>query len=171
VYEPIHLIYDFTWNILADHYIEAVKARAYNDGNRYSVEEQRGAWYTLHRALDMILKALAPIMPFFTDYLWRSIKGRSIHLERFPEPPKEWESWDDEPLEALMRIDSAIWKYKKERGMRLSDRLEAIVYVDNPKAKSIKQEIVDLHRVRAVEIGKPGDGAEEIAPGIWVKRV
>ena len=171
VYEPIHLIYDFTWNILADHYIEAVKARAYNDGNRYSVEEQRGAWYTLHRALDMILKALAPIMPFFTDYLWRSIKGRSIHLERFPEPPKEWESWDDEPLEALMRIDSAIWKYKKERGMRLSDRLEAIVYVDNPKAKSIEQEIVDLHRVRAVEIGKPGDGAEEIAPGIWVKRV
>jgi len=171
VYEPLHITYDFAWNVLADHYIEAVKARAYNSGGRYSAEEQKGAWYTLHRALEAVLKMLAPIMPFFTDYLWRSIRGRSIHLERFPEPAEEWEGWGDEALELLIRVDSAVWRYKKERGMRLSDPLEAVIYVDSPIARDIEAEITDLHRVRAVEVGRPPSGYGEAAPGIWISGV
>ncbi len=170
VYEPIHAIYDFTWNIYADHYIEAVKARAYNSEKIYSDEEQRGAWYTLHRALEAILKILAPIMPFSTDYIWRTLKGGSIHLERFPENYAEWKLWSQEPLNLMLKINSAVWKYKKERNMRLSEKLDAVLYIDNHAARDIEREIIDLHRISGVAIGKPVDGAEEIAQGIWIKR-
>jgi len=60
----------FTWNMFADHYIEAVKSRAYNRGGIFSTRLQRGAWYTLHLCLEMILKLLAPIVPFITEALW-----------------------------------------------------------------------------------------------------
>jgi valyl-tRNA synthetase len=167
VYEPLHMVYDFSWNVFADHYIESVKARAYNSGGLYSAEEQKGAWYTLHRALEAILKSLAPIMPFFTDYIWRRTRGRSIHLERFPEPPSEWREYSEEPLDLLIRVNSAVWKYKKERGLRLSDPLDATLYIENPRAAEIEKELIDIHRVRRISVGKPAGGVE-IAEGIWI---
>ncbi|GAY25149.1 valine--tRNA ligase [Desulfurococcaceae archaeon AG1] len=170
VYEPIHAIYDFAWNIFADHYIEAVKTRAYNNEKTYSEEEQRGAWYTLHRALEAILRILAPIMPFSTDYIWRTLKGRSIHLERFPEEHREWRNWSQEPLNLMIKVNSAVWKYKKERNMRFSEKLNATLYIDNQNARSIEREIKDLHRIPEIAIGKPGENAEEIAEGIWILR-
>jgi len=86
VYIPVSEIYQFTWNYFASHYLELTKTRAYNASGKYSVEEQKAAWYVLHYTLKAILRALAPIMPFVTDAIYRELYGRTVHKEVFPEP-------------------------------------------------------------------------------------
>ncbi|HDM05670.1 MAG TPA: valine--tRNA ligase, partial [Candidatus Aenigmarchaeota archaeon] len=81
-YAGVTKIRDFTWNLFASHYIEMSKPRAYGRG--FNKEEQMAAWYTLHTCLKTILKLLAPVTPFITDYIWRKLYSKkSIHLEKF----------------------------------------------------------------------------------------
>ncbi|MEM1662390.1 MAG: valine--tRNA ligase [Desulfurococcaceae archaeon] len=151
VYEPINTLYQFTWNVFASHYIELVKSRAYNEKNNYSVDEQRGAWYTIHYVLKRILLTLHPIMPFVTDHLYSKLYGVEIYREVFPEAEKEWLSIDTELLEVTMDINSEIWSYKKKNGLRLSDPIRQIVYLPSI-TKPVLDEIRDLHRIEKLEI-------------------
>ena len=73
---PAIAIREFTWNVFAAHYIEMVKARAY--GINFSDEQRDGAIFTLHKTLSTILKLLAPITPFITEYLWKDFVFRMI---------------------------------------------------------------------------------------------
>jgi len=66
---PAIAIREFTWNIFAAQYIEMAKARAYGIG--FSEAERDGAIYTLHKVLSTLLKLLAPITPYITDFLWQ----------------------------------------------------------------------------------------------------
>jgi len=66
---PATAIREFTWNVFAAQYIEMAKARAY--GIEFSDAERDGAIYTLHKVLSTLLKLLAPITPFITDFFGR----------------------------------------------------------------------------------------------------
>ncbi|WP_393970811.1 isoleucine--tRNA ligase [Oxyplasma meridianum] len=50
-------------------------------------QEKKAAYSTLVFSMDMILKMLAPIAPFYSDYMYRKIfnNGESIHLQCYPE--------------------------------------------------------------------------------------
>lgn len=168
VYVPINEIYQFTWNIFASHYIELVKHRAYNRDNKYSIEEQKASWYTLYRVLDVILRALAPIMPFVTDAIYRRLFGRTVHKEKFPEPEREWTSWSDELIDYVVKANSSIWSYKKKKGIKFKDPLNAVVYVPTNLAPVV-EELADLHKISRIQVYsdvKPK--GEEIGNGIIV---
>ncbi len=150
VYEPVNEIYQFTWNYFASNYLELVKTRAYNSGGRYGREEQEAAWYTLHTVLDNILRALAPIMPFITDALYRRLYGRCIHREAFPKPDSEWLEWSPELTDLVMEANSAIWSFKKKRNIKFKEPLEYRIYLPE-KLKPIKEELVDLHKLVDIE--------------------
>ena len=78
---PATAIREFTWNIFAAQYIEMAKARAY--GIEFSEAERDGAIYTLHKVLSTLLKLLAPITPYITDFLWQTLySDKSIHTEQ-----------------------------------------------------------------------------------------
>lgn len=150
VYEPVNEIYQFTWNYFASHYIELTKSRAYNRDGKYSELEQKAAWFTLHYTLKSILKALAPIMPFITDAIYRELYGRSIHLERFPEPDKERLKQSHDLVEKVVNVNSAIWSYKKRNNMKLSEPLRGKVYL--PKGlEEVAEELRDLHKLEEIE--------------------
>lgn len=150
VYEPVNEIYQFTWNYFASHYIELTKSRAYNRDGKYNELEQKAAWFTLHYTLKAILKALAPIMPFITDAIYRELYGRSIHLERFPEPDKERLKQPHDLVEKVVNVNSAIWSYKKKNNMKLSDPLKGKVYL--PKGlEEVAEELRDLHKFEEIE--------------------
>ena len=115
---PAIAIREFTWNVFAAHYIEMVKARAY--GIEFSDEERDGAIYTLHKTLSTILKLLAPITPFITDHLWKTLYSTdSIHKERQVEP--EGEYTENKLTDEISEFNSKVWNEKKAKGLSLKD--------------------------------------------------
>jgi valyl-tRNA synthetase len=146
-HSPVARLKNFLWETFASHYVELVKDRAYNESGECSEEEARSARWTLHRVLDAVLLALAPVTPFATAILFGRLRGRDVHAETFPTKrsllrPLVRLSEDAEgavnevPEEVLERIvpgpkgagfsiddvaavDSAVWKAKKEAGVAM----------------------------------------------------
>ena len=118
---PAIAIREFTWNIFAAHYIEMVKARAYGIG--FTDEERDGAIYILHKTLSTILKLLAPITPFITEYLWKTLySSDSIHKqlqvksESIPEQSKI--------TKEITEFNSKVWNEKKLKNLSLKDSIK-----------------------------------------------
>lgn len=169
VYDAINSIYQFVWNVFASHYIEAVKQRAYNKDGKYNVEEQKAAWYTLRIVVKTVLKLLAPIMPYITDYLWRLLYSKqSIHKERFPTPNPKWDTEYVNLTESFMKVNSVIWSYKKKHNISFAAELKATVYLPQ-KLKPIAGEIKELHRIAEISFGQPREEAEKIGDEIFLK--
>ncbi len=158
VYVPAHTLFEFAWHVFADHYVEAVKSRAYNRESLFSEDEQRGAWFTLHKVLKVITKLLAPIMPFVTDYIWRCMYGESVHDQKIEDKlGLELDRRAIKLLPLFMRFNSAIWTYKnKRKGISLAERLNAIVYV-REDLEPLAREIKIMHKISDLRIGRPDD--------------
>jgi valyl-tRNA synthetase len=76
----------FFWNLFTDSYIELVKRRSRGSG---TTTEQYSAVNALRMGLDIILRLLAPYLPFISEELWsrvtwREERARSIHLAGWP---------------------------------------------------------------------------------------
>jgi len=133
---PATAIREFTWNLFAAHYIEMVKGRAYGTG--FSNEERDGTIYTLHKVFSSILRLLAPITPFITDYLWQSLySDKTIHNERFVEPE------NNEDLtkftKEIVEFNSNVWNKKKETGLSLKDSIAfQVPAILEPFAKDLR---------------------------------
>lgn len=160
MYAPANAIRDFAWNVFADHYVEAAKSRAYNQNGEFDEKLQRGAWYTLHTCLGAVLKLLAPICPFATEALWRELYStESIHVQLFPQEKKELESELGGLLPQFMEFDTAIWKFKKERGIALSQEVRATIYAP-PRLRAFETDIKVMHKIKEFRFGEPPEGTE-----------
>ena len=140
---PAIAIREFTWNVFAAHYIEMAKARAY--GIKFSDAERDGAIYTLHKVLSTLLKLLAPITPYITDFLWQTLySDKSIHTEQ---QAKE-ESNEDltQHTQAISDFNSKVWNEKKEKGLSLKDSVK----IDIPKELEIfKKDLTAMHNIKS----------------------
>ncbi|MEM4601439.1 MAG: valine--tRNA ligase [Desulfurococcaceae archaeon] len=170
VYTPISELYQFTWNYFASHYLELVKTRAYNTTGKYGKLEQQGAWYTLHRVFKSMLVMLAPIMPFVTDAIYRALYEKSVHRERFPEPDARYPAEAADLAVSSQRANHALWKYKKERGMKLSDHISKKVFLPN-YLRPVAEEMSDLHGLQQVEFygENPPSNAVEVGGGVYIE--
>ncbi len=76
-------IYDFTWNVFCDWYIELCKTRFMQP----DTEENKTAQNVISYVLEGTLKLLHPFMPFITEEIWQSLPNdsESIMIARFPE--------------------------------------------------------------------------------------
>ena len=140
-YDVAISIRDFVWDLFAPHYVEMVKPRAYGRG--FSESEQKAAWFTLHTCLRVILKLLAPIIPFITDHLWLKIYDKtSIHKEFFPEA--EWGTEFNKLTKKITDFNSLVWNRKKEKGLSLRESIKIKIPEElNPFAK----DLVAMHRI------------------------
>ncbi len=70
-------LYSFTWNIFCDWYLELTKPLLADGGDAALAEETRSVagW-----ALDRMLVALHPVMPFITEELWHKLASRDHDL-------------------------------------------------------------------------------------------
>ena len=144
---PAKSLRNFTGEIFASHYVELVKGRAYNRNVVYSEQEQKAAWYTLHKVMKELTKAFAPIIPFVTDLIYRGIYAKTVHLERYPEVKEIID--EKEYLEitsTLLDLNSAIWKYKKGKQLPLNTPIKQILL---PKTLAPLAE--DLRSMHAIE--------------------
>ncbi len=140
---PAIALREFTWNIFAAHYIEMVKARAYGIG--FSEEEKNGAIFTLHKALSTVLKLLAPITPFITDYLWQTLYSKQrIHkeLQVELESPEDMTRFTKE----ITDFNSKVWNEKKRLNLSLKDSISMPI----PESLSqFKRDLQSMHNLKA----------------------
>ena len=166
VYVSANAIRNFAWNFFADHCVEAVKSRAYNQHGEFDEKLQRGAWYTLHTCVSTILKLLAPICPFATEALWRELySNESIHLQPFPEEKKECESNLKSLANQFTGFNTAIWKYKKEKNIALSQGIAATVY--GPKELGVfEADLKAMHKIKEMRFAQPTEKIKSMAQAI-----
>jgi len=149
----VNYIRDFVWDLFADHYIEMVKTRAY--GGIGDEKKQKAAWWTLHHVLKTVLKMLAPVSPFITDYIYRTLYGKTVHLELFP----EGEEYDPELLEMtklIISVNSAVWKTKKSRGLSLKALVKKLYLPES--LRPFLTDLKAMHNVDQILFGDPKDG-------------
>jgi isoleucyl-tRNA synthetase len=86
-----HSAHNFCAVDLSAQYLDVIKDRLYTSAA--NDRARRAAQTTCYEILRSLACVLAPILTFTTEEVWRHLPGaraESIHLERFPEAPREW---------------------------------------------------------------------------------
>ncbi|HEV2831984.1 MAG TPA: isoleucine--tRNA ligase [Hanamia sp.] len=112
-------------------------ARKKSDGNynENDVKDKVSAYQTLYECLETLSGLIAPIAPFFADWLFRNLNAvtgktafESIHLSNFP---KADESLIDESLEERMKlaqdISSLILSLRKKVNIKVRQPLQKVI--------------------------------------------
>ena len=76
-------LYGFTWHEFCDWYLEVIKPRFEDDGERYN------ALSVAFTVLETLMRLLHPFMPFVTEEIWQRLpnhKGESIMVSPWPKP-------------------------------------------------------------------------------------
>jgi len=108
----VQKIYDFIWSEYCDWYIEMVKPRLYDRGDK----TRGAALWTLRSALMTALRLLHPFMPFITEEIFTAVQSEeeTIMFSKWPEYDKAYDFPADE--RAVSLIQEAI---KGVRNLRL----------------------------------------------------
>ena len=149
----------FLWHEFADHYIEMVKHRIYE-------EKDEAALYTLYVIGLGIAKLLAPFLPFITEEIYHRFYRRfedeeSIHISSWPEP-----ILSDEKAEAageiVKEIIAVVREWKSRQGMPLNAPLKKIILYGRVEGKDIiagtlkAEEVVEMDgKPEAIKKAKP----------------
>ena len=134
---PSNRCREFLWNLFAPHYVEMVKARAY--------EGDTGARWTLHACLRDLLRLLAPVTPFSSDKIWRSVYGGSVHAERFPVPRDGIPASRADFTDGLLAFNADVWKRKRDQGLSLNVELPGVEIP--PGLKPFEGDLKRMHRL------------------------
>ena len=129
-------IYDFTWDVFCDWYIELTKSRLMDKesaGNRV-------AQNVLGHVLTGILKLLHPFMPFITEEIYQSLphSDESIVISRFPTPDASLAFAKD--AEQMNRVITAIKAIRARRNeMNVPPSRKAKVYIATKYADAFNE--------------------------------
>jgi isoleucyl-tRNA synthetase len=130
-----HLTYTFCVVEMSAFYLDVLKDRIYTSAK--DDRTRHAAHTTLHHILDVLLRLLAPIIPFTTDEAWGFMNESepSVHVVGFPIIPEEW---TNEALaqrwETLLGVRSEVCKaLEVARHDRLiGHSLDAEVFIQTP---------------------------------------
>jgi len=123
-YHPALELRKFLWDIFASHYLELVKARAYNRDKDFSESETYSAQWTLHYLLERLLILLYPIIPQITSLI---AKEKGIDLLGVSFPKANLDNSGLILVDKIVNFNSKIWKKKKDKGISLRSELKAKV--------------------------------------------
>ena len=148
-FKPAVELRSFLWDTFASHYLELVKARAYNEEKKFTKQESEAAIYTLYYLLERLVVLLSPIIPQVTSVLASELK---ISLEKFPKinyPQLERRVRMNDELwrvNQIKQFNRDVWKKKKDQGMRLRDEISGIKI---PKElKPFEKDLIVTHNLK-----------------------
>ncbi|MCQ6962857.1 valine--tRNA ligase [Methanolobus chelungpuianus] len=148
--EAFKAIRGFSWEILADNYLELIKSRLYGEDGA----GRQAAKYTLYVTMDTLVRLLAPFAPFFAEEMFSYLGKGSIHVQSWPKAREDLIDEESEKSgEFIKDVASAVRRYKSEKGMALNASLAKI------ELYSVSLDVADLTGVTnsPVEVipGKP----------------
>jgi isoleucyl-tRNA synthetase len=114
------------------------------------------ALWTLWRALVRSLQAIAPVMPFLSEHLWRILRADDAAESIFLEPWPEARPRDDELLAEVGEVRRVVELGRQARGnagIKLQQPLRRLVVQGADRAQRHADEIVTELRVKEVEFG------------------
>ena len=165
----VHSVHNFCAVDLSALYLDIIKDRLYTslpDDLR-----RRAAQTVCYDVFSALARLLAPILTFTTEEAWRHLPGahgESVHLERFPEAPREWlddtlnRDWD-RLLEVRREVAKALETARA--GKLIGSGLEAAVRIANapedlPALLRAKRELLPtVFIVSRVDLDRSAAGA------------
>ncbi len=117
-------------------------------------DEDEAALRTLWYALVQTLRVLAPVLPFATDHLWRTLVldgPESVHLAGWPEVKEPDRAFLDE-IADVRRVVELGRQARSSSGIKLRQPLRRLV-VEGARVDGHLDEIADELRVKSVELG------------------
>ena len=152
----VQKLYDFSWDVFCDWYIEIAKIRLQAGG-----EGAKTARAVLVYVFTGILKLLHPFMPFITEEIWQTLPhdGESIMISEYP---KFSESLVFKTEEAEMgRIMDAVRAVRNRRAeMNVPPSKKAHIYIESDFEDTFSKAGVFMQRLASasdVTIGKNFD--------------
>ncbi len=133
-----HSVHNFCAVDLSAQYLDIVKDRLYT----FAADDprRRAAQTACHDIFSALARLMAPILTFTSEEAWGHLPGRSresVHLELFPEVPREWlderleREWD-RLLEVRREVAKALETARHQGG--IGGNLEArVVFVSAPE--------------------------------------
>jgi len=147
---------NFFWKYFCDNYLEIVKKRVYQGkGNK-----KLSAQYTLYKSLLVILKIVAPIMPFVTEELYQEYfkkreKDKSIHISEWPKfKDSETDRYDKTfgiLIERIARIRTEKTKAKKAMN---AECVITLSKEDKTKLKDVLGDLQEVMNAKEIKEGK-----------------
>ena len=149
-------IENFFWKMFCDNYLELVKKRIYQgEGNK-----KLSAQYTLYKSLLIILKLIAPIMPFITEeiyqeYFRKKEKDKSIHISEWPKIEDIGKEKQEEIFEILMdRLTKIRTEKTNNKKSMNSEIILTLEKKDKEKLEDVLDDLKDVMNVKEIKEGK-----------------
>ena len=138
-------IRNFTWHIVCDYYLEAIKDRLYQP-EIHGNNSRTAAQYTLYEVLYRILQLFAPIAPHLTEeiyqYMYLDSKGyRSIQISKWPKfNPNLVNEETERQGDLIIAVLGEIRNDKAQKKLPLNAPIKnVIVYAGNTETATIIQ--------------------------------
>ncbi len=126
------MIYNFTTDQLSNWYVRLCRRRFWKGE---ASEDKLAAYQTLYHCLVTLSKLMAPIAPFFSDWLYQNLNGvteyekhESVHLAFFP--TADYSAIDvelEQRMSYAQRITSLVLSLRKKEGIRVRQPLQKIL--------------------------------------------
>ena len=154
----------FFW-FFCDDYLELVKARAYGEHGPAATSSAVAA---LRLGLSVLLRLLAPFLPFVTEEVWSWWQDGSVHRAAWPDAgdlrglagPA-----DEAVIEAAVAAITAIRKAKSQAQLRMKDPVPLLILTAAQQSidalAAASRDVKSAGRVARIEL-RAADGAEPI---------
>ncbi len=137
------LVVDFMNEDLSNWYIRRSRPRFWGNSD---TDDARAAFRTLWEILRDSARLLAPVAPFFADWLHRALSDETVHLAAFPQPEVTLRDLGlEEEMEAARALTTLGRAAREEVGIRVRQPLRTLHAVV-PEGIELRPAILDVVR-------------------------
>ena len=164
-------LYECVWHEYCDWYLEVAKPSLW--AAEANPEGAAATQRALLEVLEVLLRALHPLMPFITEALWQEVAarlrlpGETVMLEPYPRVEERWiDDGGEADFDWMRAVVTFLRTMRSERGVAPGNPLDLILQGSateiasaQRRLESLEGTILHLGRVRSIAFLAPNDGA------------